>query len=319
LILIVTNERDLTSDYVVLELRRRNLRHVRLNTERLSQAQVDFRPQCGERSWKIILDGVTVDLSLIRAAYFRRPGIPIISAHVVGDAERNYCSSEWREIISAILSSIDSCWLNSPLAILSAENKPRQLAKACKLGFRIPETVITNSAEHLAGFLRKSAAVAKPLRSALLKNGVGESVIFTTRLSSMNIASEAGIKVAPFIIQREIAKKFDVRVTVVGESVFATEIHSQDRDETQTDWRRGSYVDLNHHKHDLPDEIAEKCISLTRDFDLKFGAIDLILDQGGQYWFLEINPNGQWAWIQNRTGQPIAEAIVDELVKISVS
>lgn len=60
-----------------------------------------------------------------------------------------------------------------------------------------------------------------------------------------------------------------------------------------------------------------KCINLVKDLNLRFGAIDLVCDLDGDYWFLEINPNGQWAWIENQTKLPIASSIVDELLKIS--
>ena len=204
-------------------------------------------------------------------------------------------------VLSAALSSIGPRWLNSPLAILSAENKPCQLAAAFRLGFRIPDTVVTNSAEQLAKFFREGTVIAKPLRMALLQNRDDERVIFTTRLSSTSPSVES-VNAAPLIIQREIAKKADIRVTVVGEVVFATEIQSQNYEETETDWRRGGHVELVHREHELPYEIAKKCVCLTREFGLRFGAIDLILDRKGLYWFLEINPNGQWAWIQNLDG-----------------
>lgn len=318
MILIVTSEHDLTADYVILELRRRNLRHLRLNTENFSQAKVHFSPQAGEQCWTISLDNETIDLSTIKAAYFRRPGDPVISPKVIGDAERRYCYLEWRELLSAALSSIGLRWLNSPLAILSAESKPRQLAMAIRLGFRVPETIVTNSAGYLIKFLQEGPAVAKPLRMSLLEDRDSERVIFTTRLSPGDPSPES-ISVAPLIIQREIAKKFDIRVTVVGEIAFAAEIQSQDNEETQTDWRRGNHAELVHRTHELPGDIYKRCVSLTREFGLKFSAIDLVLDRMGTYWFLEINPNGQWAWIQNRTGLPIAQAIVDELEKISAS
>ncbi|MNZ28723.1 hypothetical protein D3C78_459550 [compost metagenome] len=53
-----------------------------------------------------------------------------------------------------------------------------------------------------------------------------------------------------------------------------------------------------------------------RRLNLRYGAIDFVCDPQGNLWFLEINPNGQWAWIENLTGYPIAEAIVDELEAI---
>jgi len=125
------------------------------------------------------------------------------------------------------------------------------------------------------------------------------------------------IRACPIILQREIRKKYDVRVTVVGETVFAATIDSQSDSATEVDWRKTSQPTLAHAIYHLPPEIAAICVSLTRKLGLRYGAIDLILDCDDQLWFLEINPNGQWGWIETRTGHPIAAAIVSEMEKIS--
>ena len=74
---------------------------------------------------------------------------------------------------------------------------------------------------------------------------------------------------------------------------------------------------MRHEAIELPADIVDKCRALTKALDLRYGAIDLIADRDGRYWFLEINPNGQWAWIERRTGLPLASAIVDELEAIA--
>lgn len=119
------------------------------------------------------------------------------------------------------------------------------------------------------------------------------------------------------ITQEEIKKQYDVRVTVVGSQLFATAILSQEHEETTVDWRKGSRPDLQHERIDLPREVEEKCFALMKRLNLRYGAIDLVCDLQGKLWFLEINPNGQWAWIENLTGYPIAAAIVDELEDIA--
>jgi glutathione synthase/RimK-type ligase-like ATP-grasp enzyme len=274
---------------------------------------------CGERGWEIILDGKLINFTEISAGYLRRPVAPIVSLGVVGEVERRYCASEWREALTAALWSIGHRWLNPPLAIHAAENKPRQLALAISVGFNIPETIVTNCVDEVSKFIRGGTSVGKPLRSALLGGVDEERVIFTSRIADIPFDDETSVSAAPFIIQREISKRFDLRVTVVGEIAFATEIDSQVHRETETDWRRGARIDLAHRVHELPSEINAKCIQLTRLLNLRFAAIDLVMDRGGQYWFLEINLNGQWAWIMARTGQPIAEAIVAELQRIAAS
>ena len=317
MILIVTNEQDLTSDYLVLELRRRELPFNRLNSERFSEAKVLFDPKRGEDAWTVDLEGNKIDFNKVRAAYLRRPGTPPANKVVKQGAARRYCEVEWGAALTAALNSLGERWLNSPLAILAAENKPRQLSLAYSLGFAIPDTLVTNDLKKTQCLISEGTCVAKPLREALLEENGEERVIFTNRLNKLVETDGLKVSIAPVIFQREIKKRSDIRATVVGDNVFAAEILSQDFDETKTDWRRGSRPDLQHRPHELPDNLQKKCVLLVRALGLRFGAVDLILDQGGGYWFLEVNPNGQWAWIENRTGLPLTQAIVDELVRIS--
>ena len=98
---------------------------------------------------------------------------------------------------------------------------------------------------------------------------------------------------------------------MVGQNVFSAGVNSQTRESTKTDWRKEK---LEFFIEDIPVEIKEKCILLVKNLNLKFGAIDLIKDKNGNYIFLEINPNGQWAWIENETGLKISDSIINELL-----
>ena len=115
------------------------------------------------------------------------------------------------------------------------------------------------------------------------------------------------------ILQREVRKRADIRVLVVDGRTFATRIMSQAHEETEVDWRRGVRQDLEHVAMDLPADVGSACVEATRDLGLRFAAIDLVEDLDGRFWFLEANPNGQWAWIEQKTGAPVTAAIVDAL------
>lgn len=317
MILVLTNERDLTSDYVILELEKRNLQFVRLNSERLSNAAVVFDPTWGRDGWLVELAGVRLDFRTVRAAYFRRPGSPETPKGVVREDAAKYCRAEWGAVLSSALNSLEERWLNSPLAILAAEDKPRQLALAVALGFKVPSTVISNDLEAVTHRLTDGPVVAKTVREALVDGEEGERVIFTNLIPDLSKLSETAVAAAPVIFQQKIEKCSDLRVTVVGKEAYAVEILSQALPETSVDWRRGCHPELCHRMYDLPTELKERCVLLVRSLNLRFGAVDLVLDREGNYWFLEVNPNGQWAWIENRTGLPLTVAIVDELERIA--
>ncbi len=311
LTLVVTNRRDVTSDFVILEMRRRGMAFVRLNTEDLPQHQLTMPD--GDPS-AIVLTGPCGNLNLrnVTGAYYRRPGSFEPEA---ADPVSDYVTAEWSAILRSLWNALEGRWLNAPFSILRAEDKPRQLSAARRAGFDTPDTLVTNSFESASAFLAGGAMIAKPLRHALIDDGVVGSVLFTSRVERLEAEDAAGFARAPMILQREIRKRTDVRVVVVDGRTFATRILSQAHGETEVDWRRGVRKDLEHQTMDLPSEIATACIAVTHDLDLRFAAIDLVEDVDGRFWFLEANPNGQWAWIEQQTGAPVTAAIVDALAR----
>ena len=298
-----------------MELRRRDIPFVRFNTETVPSARVQFRPGAID-DWILEFEGRRLELKEVSAAYFRRPGAPELLGTVEGSGEIAYCETEWSSVLRSIYTAIGSRWLNSPAAIAAAEDKPRQLAIATSFKLAVPETLITNDHGDASAFVASGRTIAKPLRETLIE-GSEERVIFTSRIHALGSDEAEAIRAAPLILQREIPKRCDIRATVIGSRVLAAAIHSQEYAETEVDWRHGSRPDLRHEVHALPEPVAAACVGITAALGLRFSATDLILDTNGAYWFLEANPNGQWAWIQNRTGLPIAEAIVDELQRIA--
>ncbi|HCF3050089.1 hypothetical protein ACM714_18410 [Pseudomonas aeruginosa] len=315
MLLLVTNRRDITVDYVVAELKRRQTSFFRLNTEELSTARCTMTA-FPRNAWSLSFEGPVLQGSDVKAAYFRRPAPPTGNVSITDNGEREYAEAEWGAFLKSLYARLEGLWLNAPMDIFAAEDKPRQLMLASEIGFNVPQAVITNDIASVREVVQAGPAIGKPLRQALI-NGEQERVIFTTRLEDLRDSDEDAISLAPFIAQTEIKKQYDVRVTVVGSQLFATAIRSQEYEETTVDWRQGSRSDLKHERIELPSEVGEQCTVLMKHLNLRYGAIDLVCDQQGKLWFLEINPNGQWAWIENLTGYPIAAAIVDELEDIA--
>lgn len=313
MLLLVTNQRDITTDYIVLELKRRGIDYFRLNTELLPSSLCRMS-NLFKSDWKIIINDKAIQGADITGAYFRRPGKPEVSNSNDQDVSA-YIELEWASFLKSLYMRLDDLWLNSPTNIILAEDKPRQLLLANELGFNIPETIISNDIDDAKEFSQDGDIIIKPLRQSLFKSEHQEKVIFTSRIMSSELNSKEEFSVVPMIVQKEIKKKYDVRVTVVGSKIFPVAIYSQEKSDTEVDWRYGAHTDLKYQRISLPDKLNEKCIELTKKLGLKFGAIDLICDLNNKFWFLEINPNGQWAWIENQTGCPISGAIVDELIK----
>jgi glutathione synthase/RimK-type ligase-like ATP-grasp enzyme len=200
-------------------------------------------------------------------------------------------------------------------SIIEAENKIYQLILAKKLGFKIPETLISNNRDRVYEFIRANYfnCIIKPIRSGFIDDPNNPKVIFTNKINRDKLEELDRIQSCPSIFQSNITKEADVRVTVVGEKVFAARIESQEHKENKIDWRRGSNI-IGHNYIELPSEIENQCVNLVKQLNLIFGAIDLVLDQEGNLYFLEINPNGQWAWIEKRLDLPISNEIAKLLI-----
>jgi len=313
--LLATNKRDLTTDYVVRELKERGHAFFRLNTETIAASFITINPH--NCSFELKFSERRISLDEIQAAYFRRPENPLKPSGNIAEHDWHYAAGEWNGLLKSLYLAVGNRWLSHPANIMLAEDKPRQLTTALKVGFKIPRGVITNHLEDVIALSEFGKIIGKPLKSALVDESNTGSILFTSLMPGLTETDRDTVALCPAIYQEAIEKEFDVRVTVVGNRVFPTAIYSQSAEISRTDWRRGSNPDLPHHPIQVPSKIEVMCVQLVRALDLRFGAIDLICDKQGEFWFLECNPNGQWAWIENRTGLPISAAIVDELERIA--
>ncbi len=316
MVLIFTNKQDITADYVVLKLQERDVPFFRCNTEDYpNQYKIDYTAGRKASSWRIVGKGGAIESRFIKGAWYRRPGAPQIHSKVTEAGLRSYAFEESVELLQALYALIDLKWLNDPFAIRKAESKPLQLLLARELGFNVPMTLITTDPNKINEFYDSclGEVVIKPLRRALFKSGGDEYVIFTSKLAEADRDVLESVQYAPSIYQEFINKALDIRVTVVGNRTFAAAIHSQDNHETMVDWRRGGAIDLPYDVYELGGDLKRKCVKLVQQLGLKFGAIDLVQSRRGEVYFLEINPNGQWAWIEERLGLDISGAIIDIL------
>lgn len=313
-VLLITNKADVTTDFIVRELAKRQVPFYRFNTEELG-ASVNVELDFNHRRFMLVdsISETLVDLREIKSVYFRRPEIKADFKGIT-KGEQNFLHAELLYTLEGLYRVLqDAAWLNNVYDIRNAENKIYQLLLAEETGFLIPPSLVTNIPERaLAFYYEQQQCIIKPVKSGLVEGNEEEGVIFTTELFIDEQQAER-VRPCPVYFQRKISKHCDVRVTVVGDNVFAAAIESQSLEESSVDWRKAG-IPLDHTRIELPSELGQKCIALTRRFALNYSAIDFVLDDYGNYVFLEINPNGQWAWIENRLGYPIAEAITSILI-----
>lgn len=315
-ILIVSTKFDPHVDFIIPKLRERNIPFLRFNTEDFplrSNLTILFEEPLQKTHLTTPRQG-DIAGDEITAIWYRRPA-PFEFPFEFSPAAHVFADKETRATITGFWQILNCLWVNHPEKNRLAELKINQLKVATEVGLQIPRTIITNNPEEAEKFFRgcDGNVIIKTLSGGMITEDTNSGAIFTNPIAEGGLLHLDSVKFTPTLFQEYVPKELELRITVVGKKAFAAEIHSQTRRDTLHDWRKGDTLSLPHKEHKLPKEIEEKCISLVKSFSLYFGAIDMILTPDGRYVFLEINPNGQWAWIEELTGMPISEALVELL------
>jgi len=319
MILIVTNKTDYTADFLILELQRRRIEYVRFNTEDfplLIEVSLQIEASGEVNGWFSIY-GQRIEFTDIQSIWYRRPLSPTFPEAMFDASAQDFIITESRYTLDSIWRILPGFWVSHPDKLRSAETKAHQLIVAAKLGLLVPDTLITTSAIQLKTFYdnHRRDIIYKPQRHAQVDRDGHIDLIYTSLVTQDHAKSFSDVKYVPSLFQTHIPKSSELRITVVGNRVFTVQIHSQENSLAQSDWRRASSTELRHTPYDLPEEIAQRCVALVQSYDLVFGAIDMILTPSGDYIFLEVNPNGQWAWIEQMCPEiRICDALVELLI-----
>nr|WP_225077839.1 ATP-grasp ribosomal peptide maturase [Streptomyces sp. CoT10] len=305
-VLVVTNLDDPTTDLVIDELHGRGVPVVRFDSG-------DF-PATLSLAATVTSNGIggtlstptrTADLSHVRSLYYRRPS-GFAFPHLDGQTAR-FAVTQARYGLGGVMASLPGClYVNHPHRIGDAEFKPSGLAAAAACGSRLPPTAITSDPDTARTFVKTHRPIIyKPLSTPLYRI---DGVSCTAEVREVT-ADEIDDTVAgtAHLFQQRIDKTGDVRVTVIGDQVFCVRIESD-----LLDWRT-DYSRLRYGAVQPPPGIREALRAYLDHFRLVFGAFDFAVDRQGQWWFLECNPSGQWAWLEPETGLPMVAAMADLL------
>lgn len=312
-VLLVTASYDRAASLVEERLSRMGEPFFRLDTDRFpTEIKATYSPELGftyqDGEHQIKSDDVA-------AVWYRRNVAPSLP-DTIDQYDREFCAREQKAFIEGTLATLHGVrWLSHPSATAYAEHKLGQLTLAKKIGFSTPATAATNDPISVLRLSGTGGLIAKSVKSGYVNSPDGFQAIFTTHLSQDDLRDLDGLDLAPATFQELILKESDIRVTIVGENLFAAKILSQERESSSIDWRATDDPDLKHERHVLPDEIASKCHEMVRALGLSFGAIDLVRTPEGNYVFLEINPNGEWLWLEYQLEFPIAQSIADWLTQ----
>ncbi|WP_252246719.1 hypothetical protein [Clostridium sp. ZBS4] len=298
-LLIITSSIDYTVDYII-EKYSNYAEIYRLNVDMLNNYNINvgIKPNIS-----IICDMWNLNYSDIDAIYYRKPMLPNLNDYCL--EYRQMIGKDIIALINGIVDSFRKRVLTKPYILRYSENKIFQLIKAQEIGFDIPKSLISNDLNMAQSFLHENKII-KPLTTGkIMKDDMVE--IFQTNLIDY---IEDDIGVTPIYLQDYCKKLFEVRVTIVDKEVFSVKIDAFDK----IDWRKNQEKN-KHSIITIPKEIEDKCFILMDELNIKFGAFDFIVDNNEKYIFLEVNPNGQWLWLEEITGLKISNSIIKYLIE----
>lgn len=311
MILAVTAEEDVHAVSVLRALRRLGAEAVIVDLREFpckSSLALELGPQRGQRVLE--LGGRSLNLDEVGAVWWRRPQ-PFEVDDAVGDRiARNFAFHEAVEAVEGMWLTLDASWINPPARDEQAARKVWQLDVAREVGLRTPRTLVTNDPERARAFAR-AEGVERTIYKAF--QGSEQAWRETRLLRRDEFELLDSVRFAPVIFQEYVDAVVDLRVTVVDGEIFPAAIHSQ-ASAYKVDFRMdmaGTHIVAEQ----LPAPVNQAIRELMTRMGLVYGAIDLRRTPDGDYVFLEINPAGQWLFVEDETGQPITQRLAEVLVR----
>lgn len=227
---------------------------------------------------------------------------------------RSFLSRECNDTLYGFLYACESAGVpvvNNPLNNFYASVKPYQLAIAKKHNLIIPHTIITNTPDEARSFIDTvpGATLVKGVSMSWAIDKEDHYSIFVRKVSEEQYKNINSIRECPATLQKNIEKDYDVRVIYVAGKLISFKI---DFPLEIIDWRLEidkensiKYTELKLGGEDFINNLK----GFMDELGLRFGVFDFVVGKNGLFYFLEVNPNGQWLWLDRKSDSPVSKSL----------
>ncbi|MCX7117297.1 MAG: hypothetical protein NTW94_05240 [Legionellales bacterium] len=235
--------------------------------------------------------------------WWRRARKPHVPKEITHPDDHSFALNENRLLFESITDNLapNATWINPKNAAVRAQSKLFQLRMAVATGMKIPTTLCSNDPQDIRYFLLKNEAegvIYKPLCANFWFEAHATRISYTSRLSFQDLPTNKLLQLTPGIFQKEIRKKYELRVVYFGGYIIAAKLNSQAHPNGKLDWRAISARELNVEQYFLPESLEEQIKTFMEKMGLVFGSLDFIVNEEGETIFLEVNEQGQFLWIE---------------------
>lgn len=306
-ILILTGVHDLEANVVGVDLLKRGVDYIRLNSEDLPSRGCIIWTM-GGRAYeaRLLVGHEEVAAAQISTVWYRHMSLESFGAcsDFCDPLSAAFANREWQWALRDFNRSLCCFWVNAPDAVEATADWLLRVRWALDIGLDVPPTIMSNDPIQVREFYDAcdGQIIAKVVSLHFLRAKGRLFDFFGRHLRPDDLNLLDDVRYVPCIFQEYIPKGLEVCVTVVGDKVFAAEVQSQVNESSRDDYHRGSLKDIPKAMHHLPSDIEHKCWLLVRRMGLVYGVVDLILTRDGRYIFSEVNASGDWRWIEVETG-----------------
>ncbi|MCK4442026.1 MAG: hypothetical protein KAU90_08455 [Sulfurovaceae bacterium] len=313
MIFIITDKEDKHANTVISKLPSMSYFRFNLDIDSLKKTYITYQ----NNEWRLSQNGMSITSYEIDVIYPRTTFVKVsLEDSNIEKTDFKIWKGEWDQLLLGIYFTLrDKKWFIPLKDAYRAENKYLQYFIAKGVGFNLPKFLVSNNKTDLLHFSSEyKDVVIKFMNQEIYKDNKGKiKGIFVNKINQDTLLDFNEDSENPIVLQNYIEKKYEVRYIVVGNKHFVCKIESQKSEITKVDWRRYDIPNTPHYPIEAPEYIQNKVNKFMKNLNLTYGALDFIVTNDNQWYFLEINPMGQFLWIEDLTELQISEEIANWL------
>lgn len=313
-VLILTKKIDIESDLLGIQLLKNGIEYVKITEEDIPlKFGIEF--SVGQTNRFLFKLGRKVfDLKSIKIVLFRYFDLKFLEYY--SGVYQLYFQQQWYQIFNYLQTILNCTWINCPHNTFEAENRLNQLLLAKNLGFNIPETTITNVSESAQSFLEThtNEVIVKVLHHHEITSNQVSHRFLTTNINQDMVSKFDQLKFAPLVFQEKIRNQEEIRITIIGNRIFPVRLSTNKDKNEFSDLHKIQEKDLRFEILELDKKFRKMCLKLNQVLGLEVSSLDFIVDNNGLIYFLEVNPVGDWNWLEKHLNLSITENLL-RLVK----
>lgn len=315
-VLILTKKLDIESDLLGIQLLRHGIEYLKITEEDIP-LKFGIELNVGENNQYILkLGKKTVNCNNIKLVLFRYFDLKFLNYY--SGIYQLYFEQQWYQLFNYLRTILKCVWINDPQNTFDAENRLHQLLTAQKLGLRIPETTITNIPDSGKAFLDKHAdkTIIKVLHHHEITFRQISHRFLTTTIKSSIKSKLDDLKYAPLIFQKKIPIEKEIRITLIGDKIFPVQITTTIDKNEYSDLHMVQEKHLRFKPIQIERDLERKCLKMNQTLGLSVASLDFIVDINGETYFLEINPIGDWNWLEKHIDLPMTKTLFSLIRRI---